>query len=166
MNHQVISLRIRWEDLPIIRGGDEKGLSDEDYTALRDNLVLVDLPPLGEREKFYLHDDLIGTVDDLAVLTRFGITPHVSRVRGIFQESLRNIGVPDPEPKQQQVVNITIPNAALFSVQTLQVLENECTDYVQNWLDKGWRIVAVCPPNDCRRPTFILGHADRNPEKP
>jgi hypothetical protein len=59
------------------------------------------------------------------------------------------------------VVNVAIPNAGLFSVQSVSVLADSCTDVLQGLLDDGWRIIAVCPPNDTRRPTYILGHADK-----
>lgn len=166
MTHQILSLELDWNEHGRLKGDGEGGLSDDDYIALRDNLSLIELPPLQDRPKHYFHGEMIGTIDDLTAFTRFGFKPRISRVRGIFQESLSQIGVPEPTPQQQQVVNISIPNAALFAVRTLQVIENECTNYVQSWLEKGWRIVAVCPPNDCRRPTFILGHADQNPERP
>lgn len=161
MTHQIFSIELDWND-----AGKIHAMEDDDYIALRDNLTMIELPPVDEKRNVYSRDGWIATVDDLAVFTRFGLKPIIKRVRGIFQESLANIGVPDPTPKQQQIVNITIPNASLFAVRTLQVIENECTNYVQSWLEKGWRIVAVCPPNDCRRPTFILGHADQNPERP
>lgn len=161
MSHQIFSIELDWNEL-----GKLKNMSEDDYAGLRDNLSLIELPPFDERTNFYSRDGLIATADDLSVFTQFGFKPIIRRVRGIFQESLANIGVPDPNPEQTQVVNITIPNAALFAVRTLQVIENECTNYVQSWLEMGWRIVAVCPPNDCRRPTFILGHADVKPERP
>lgn len=158
---QILKVDIDWETL-----GKLRDLSDDDYIALRDALELPELPPLDAKDTAYFTDGLLCSVNDIATFTRFGIAPRISRVRGIFQESLTQLGVPEPQPGQPQIVNIAIPNASLFAVQTLQVIENECTNYVQMWLDKGWRIVAVCPPNDCRRPTFILGHADRNPERP
>lgn len=161
MSHQIFSIELDWNEL-----GKLKGLSEDDYAGLRDGLSLIELPPFDERTNFYSRDGLIATADDLVVFAQFGFRPMIKRVRGIFQESLSQIGVPDPNPAQAQVVNITIPNAALFAVRTLQVIENECTNYVQSWLEMGWRIVAVCPPNDCRRPTFILGHADTKPERP
>ena len=161
MSHQVFNLELGWNELQKLRD-----LPDEDYIALRDSLSLIELPAVEKKASVYSQDGWIGTIDDLTALTRFGLPPIVKRVRGIFQEQLSQLGVPPTEGAAAQVVNITIPNAALFSVRNLHVIENECTNYVQTWLDKGWRIVAVCPPNDCRRPTFILGHHETNPEQP
>lgn len=163
---QIMTLTLGWDANTRLQGKGDNPISDEDYIGLRDALELPELPPLDKRAESYFHSDMIGTINDVAALTKLGLAPSVTRVRGIFQESLAKIGVPDPELNQQQIVNITIPNAALFAVRTLQVIENECTEFVQSWLSMGWRIVAVCPPNDCRRPTFILGHADTNPERP
>ena len=84
----------------------------------------------------------------------------VKRIRGQFIEG------PPSNPKDlmhsTQITNISIPSSGLFAVQTVHWLEDACTETLQEYLNDGWRIVAVCPPNDTRRPTYILGHADKN----
>lgn len=49
------------------------------------------------------------------------------------------------------------PNSALFSVVETMLLENSCTDALQEQLANGWRIIAVQPQPDQRRPDYILG---------
>lgn len=49
------------------------------------------------------------------------------------------------------------PNSALFSVAETMLLENSCTDALQEQLALGWRIIAVQPQPDQRRPDYILG---------
>lgn len=56
-----------------------------------------------------------------------------------------------------QVVQIHVPNFAMLSINQVDVLEDACTDALQEKLDEGWRILAVCPPLDERRPTYIIG---------
>lgn len=51
------------------------------------------------------------------------------------------------------------PNNALFSVVETMLLENSCTDALQEQLAKGWRIIAVQPQPDQRRPDYILGRS-------
>ena len=57
-------------------------------------------------------------------------------------------------------VVVHAPNSALMSYNKIQLLENACSDDVQDSLNDGWRIIAVCPPNCQRRPDYILGKYD------
>lgn len=50
-------------------------------------------------------------------------------------------------------------DAVMGRVVRLRLLENACTDEVQGRLAEGWRIIAVCPQPDQRRPDYVLGHA-------
>lgn len=54
-------------------------------------------------------------------------------------------------------VQIAIPDLALLSINEVTYLEDACTDQVQEHLDEGWRMLAVCPPNAQRRPDYIFG---------
>lgn len=59
-------------------------------------------------------------------------------------------------------VQVSIPDMGLLTIRTITVLEDCCTDKAQSWLEKGWRILAVCPPNAARRPDYILGHCNKD----
>lgn len=37
------------------------------------------------------------------------------------------------------------------------LLDDCCTDYLQDALDKGWRIIVACPQPDGRRADYVLG---------
>jgi hypothetical protein len=54
-------------------------------------------------------------------------------------------------------VQIHLPSFALLMFNKVRLLEDCCTDHLQSELNDGWRIIAVCPPLDERRPTYILG---------
>lgn len=54
-------------------------------------------------------------------------------------------------------VQIHIPDLVLLGFNEVTVLDDCCTDVVQDHLNEGWRIIAVCPPNAARRPDYILG---------
>lgn len=56
-----------------------------------------------------------------------------------------------------QQVHIHVPNVGLFSINEVTYIEDACTDDLQGYLDKGWKILCVCPPNNQRRPDYILG---------
>lgn len=58
-------------------------------------------------------------------------------------------------------VQITIPDMALMYIDEVTWLDDACTEMVQDHLNEGWRILAVCPPNAQRRPDYILGRRKR-----
>lgn len=49
------------------------------------------------------------------------------------------------------------PNQSLLNIAETKLLENSCTDALQQELACGWRILAVQPQPDQRRPDYILG---------
>ena len=48
------------------------------------------------------------------------------------------------------------PGPSLLNVDETLLMENACTDELQENLDNGWRILAVCPQPQ-RRPDYVLG---------
>jgi len=60
-------------------------------------------------------------------------------------------------------VHVHIPDLGLLCMTEVTHLDDCCTDELQGYLDQGWRILAVCPPNAQRRPDYILGRATPRP---
>lgn len=54
-------------------------------------------------------------------------------------------------------VQIAVPDMALMYIDEVCVETDFCTDALQDMLNEGWRILAICPPNSQRRPDYILG---------
>lgn len=54
-------------------------------------------------------------------------------------------------------VQVYMPGLGLLLMDRVMVLENCCTDALQSSLDDGWRILAICPQPDQRRPDYVLG---------
>lgn len=59
--------------------------------------------------------------------------------------------------------DVHMPGNMLASYNEVMLLENSCSDVLQANLQQGWRIIAVCPQPDQRRPDYILGRW--NPDK-
>lgn len=55
---------------------------------------------------------------------------------------------------------VHMPGNALMTYNVTMLLEDSCTDALQQEMDKGWRIIAACPQPDSRRPDYILGRYD------
>lgn len=75
-------------------------------------------------------------------------------------EELRPWAGAKPSPSDMldgRAVQITIPDLGLMLIDEVSHENDCCTDYLQQLLDRGWRILAVCPPCAQRRPDYILG---------
>jgi len=58
---------------------------------------------------------------------------------------------------------VHMPGQALSLYNDIMLMENACSDALQNELNNGWRIITACPQPDQRRPDYILGRY--NPER-
>ena len=93
-------------------------------------------------------------VDDLELeaWTAAGFELKMSRVRGLRSS--------DPDI-HKTIYQISVANIGLMQIQRVEVLEDCCTNDLQTQLDRGWRLLAVCPPNDARRPSYVVGHIEK-----
>jgi hypothetical protein len=139
-----------------------KKLGRENYLALRDKLPNLKFPDwLEGKEKpeyYYEREQFIEFENDAPLLLEAGIQFEVKRfkqnyfVDKVFDESRKQFG-----DKQGSPISVHIPNIGLLMIDEVDWLENACTEQLQGYLDDGWRILAVCPPNGTRRPDYILG---------
>lgn len=53
--------------------------------------------------------------------------------------------------------DVHMPGNMLASYNEVQLIEDSCTDRLQGSLAQGWRMIAVCPQPDQRRPDYIMG---------
>lgn len=128
----------------------------EAYRVLRGRVKMYELPHTREElEKMndYLHKKQ-EIIDDreLEAWTDAGIEVKMTRVRGVMSNA---------QDVRKTVYQISVANVGLMQIQRVEVLEDCCTNELQRWLDKGWRLLAVCPPNDTRRPSYIMGHFEK-----
>jgi len=61
-----------------------------------------------------------------------------------------------------QKCDVHIGNLGLLNINQLAYTTDKCTEELQNILDEGWRILAVCPQPDQRRPDYVLGRYNEN----
>lgn len=118
----------------------------------------------GVTDTFPWYMDVICNAEDIAFLTDLGLPVTVHRVKGLAYQPFGTDprGQAEAERAGAQIVNnVHVPNTGLWCIKKVTWVEDCCTQALQAWLDTGWLIIAVCPPNDTRRPTYILGHNDR-----
>lgn len=61
-------------------------------------------------------------------------------------------------------VNVAVPGLGLLLIDQVHVADNCCTEELQRLITQGWRILAICPQPDQRRPDYILGRTTSHEE--
>lgn len=142
-----------------------KEMSKEAYDLLRESVT-----QLPEEKPEYGVGVIWGGEKELRAIKDAGLEcsiskEELSKEHGLMivklQERLMNLG-DMPKTTENAVlrdaaVQITIPDLGLLVIDEVRYLTDACTDMLQDELDDGWRILAVCPPNAQRRPDYILG---------
>ena len=83
---------------------------------------------------------------------------HVIQEIVAVQEKLENALLKfDKQIQFNEKVNVHVGGFALMSINQMAFGEDMCTESVQDILNKGWRILAVCVQPDGRRPDYIFG---------
>lgn len=149
--------RQEWEQL--LRDAPGAGLPSWDEIEAGRNA------PEEEKYRRYWYATGLATMGEVAALSEFGFERiRVSRVRGLYSSrDPADILAAAQGGCAHTRIDITVPGGvALTNIARVTWLEDCCTQHLQKQLEAGWRIIAVCPPNDARRPTYILGHTDPN----
>lgn len=105
------------------------------------------------------------TYDEANNLTNMGVKLILTPLPGMMLNKMQGkphmweygTRVDMPAINEGAAVQIAVPDMALMYIDKVRVEEDCCTDNLQGFLDEGWRILAVCPPNSARRPDYILG---------
>lgn len=139
---------------------------DAKYAELRE--AIQGLP---EKREIYGEPKFWGTIANMRTLDELGlewgldkeelasstgtmVTKMQDRIESTFGKS--------ESAQLEHAVQIAIPDLGLLVIDEVEILDDACTDQLQESLDNGWRILAVCPPNAQRRPDFILGRRKAN----
>jgi hypothetical protein len=78
----------------------------------------------------------------------------IKRLNDLFSD--RGYGMLE-HAQNGNVMQVHIPNEYLYRINEVEVLDDCCTDRLREYLDDGWRIICVCPPNSQRRPDYVIG---------
>lgn len=132
-------------------------LAPEEYEILRAAL------PDGRLPKNQLHvysSEWVCDMEEAIAWDKAGVSLTIGKIRGVAYPTKPSSAVADALAGTggPTIINVSVAGAGLHAVQSVHYEEDCCTMHLQSLLDAGWRILAVCPPNDARRPTYILGH--------
>jgi len=156
--------------LPIeFTGYNYRDVSDEDYAELRSVIPTIpaDKPEYTILGTHFLTESAIPVVTKLELEFRVSQDQQtgVSQMLVKLQDRIEELELKEHKRNLAKLaaegaaVQIAVPNMALMSIREVDYLDNACTDMLQDKLDEGWMILAVCPPNSQRRPDYILGKA-------
>lgn len=135
-----------------------KALSPDGYTALRDHF-----PEWPEAQSSWSHwqhnpQHVIDLTTTGAALAEVGIEFKIKRFVGCRK-------VASDKPGAVVNLQVAIPNLLLFAVDEVELLDDCCTDRLNDKLGEGWRILAVCPPANQRRPDYIIGRQKKDGDR-
>lgn len=71
-----------------------------------------------------------------------------------------------PDTYVNKKVDVHVPGSALLAIEEVAIHEDLCTDTLQTFLDDGYRILAILPQPDQRRPDYVLGRSGQRPALP
>jgi hypothetical protein len=136
-----------------------KNLSTEDYEKLRS--VVMAIP---ENKETWYGYDMIVDKEGIIELTKICKNLQLKQIKNTYSPSKSDISWVKQLDAAGTAVHVHIPNIGLLMINEVCILEDSCTDKLQEYLNNNWRILAVCPPNGVRRPDYIMGRT-KNKEK-
>ena len=126
-----------------------KALTAEQYAELREHLNMSE--EISQENFIYYNTYVIYLETAGPWLTSHGIEFTIKKMKNVLSLPA-NVAVP-----AASIVHVHVPNIGLILIDDVTNLDDACTDHLQSYLDKGWRILAICPSNGQRRTDYILG---------
>jgi len=144
------------------------GISEEDRLAIKKQEAYDKLQAEG---KVAIKTDWNTIAVDVVELlracptVRFSVQRRVSKLgsdNGLNSEVItRLFDLTDKYTKAQELFNekcnVHISGNELMRIRRVEVFNDFCTESLQDKLDEGWQIVAVCVQPNQRRPDYVLG---------
>jgi hypothetical protein len=152
-----------------------KGMTPEKFAAVRQLVpTLPDDQVIAEKEYWYREfqapiSEVIALGVEVVLKKAEDPAPLWAVVQRLDQLDARimNLRLNSSTSKDQMLnekVSVHVPGLGLMAIDEVEVREDCCTDQLQTKLDEGWRILAVCPQPDRRRPDYVIGRTRREPK--
>ena len=139
--------------VPEVSGFDESYHSTITHIITDDQLVLITMHP---ELKCAINQTIqLTTTQDMSdLISKFELMARK-------MENLSSI-VDSTQMHYNSKCEVHTPGNTLTVYNDVRVVEDKCTDELQELLNDGWRIIAACPQPDQRRPDYILGRYNPN----
>lgn len=139
-------------------------------TWAKDSLIaaIIDDPVFGEKQKVPQFEEIEGNPNllifndwHIKLVVDIDKMPQIPfEVLAISKLTYRTIA-DDIESRGTAPINeranLMVPGSFLSDITEVKVVYDFCTDMLQTEISQGWRILAICPQPDQRRPDYILG---------
>jgi hypothetical protein len=131
----------------------EKYTGDTKYVTIEQDNHLVDLNLFAPKckYKFYLKESIISQEPTIN---------NIQAILGTIEEkstALESLVDKIKDSTFNSKTNVHVGGGLITTYNDLLLKEDTCTDDLQNELNNGWRIIAVCTQADQRRPDYVLG---------
>lgn len=126
--------------------------------------LVADMPPLQEDGSLpSLYGEFQG--DIVKVIEIVGRVEVSGEVHLSFFNTLQTLATRIEEIRHRQdncemfnmKCNVHVPGLGLLLLDEIMLVDDACTDEIQDHLNNRWRIIAVCPQPNQRRPDYVLG---------
>jgi hypothetical protein len=108
----------------------------------------------------WLERNLVLHIEDAARFGKFEvnriITQGILGTLGAIVDQLRELNRTHQIAFNERV-QVAVPDSGLLNIKELRIETNCCTDAANGLLQEGWKIVAICPQPDQRRPDYVFG---------
>jgi len=134
-------------------------LADKDWVYIPRDSNMVDL------DNFALNYRLPYTITKCLkseAPTTQNLTYMLNEIEEKFNTINKNLDLFNNQQFNQKV-NVHVGGGLIVTYNDLKLMEDSCTDALQNELNDGWRIIACCVQPNQRRPDYVLGRY--NPDK-
>lgn len=101
-------------------------------------------------------DDTIRFVSCFPLFSTTAVEGQLQKMIDRLELSAARLSSFSDMPGFNQHTNSPVVGNHLLDISELMLCEDYCTDALQERLNEGWRIIAVCP-QEARRPDYVLG---------
>jgi hypothetical protein len=119
-------------------------------------VINPEIKPIEEANKSY--NGIEGWVNDFESIPD-GLFEHLEfkRVKPLWQTDFKG-DVKATDLKQALLHHhVHLPGNELLTINEVFVLNDACTERVQEEIQNGFRIIAICPQHGQRRPDYVMG---------
>lgn len=105
------------------------------------------------------------TLDEaFSVSPKFEITGRTkyARISDLDDLKIDDFGVRPILPQMNNKCNVVVAGTTVIDIDEVLLAPDYCTNSLQEHLNEGWRILAICVQPDQRRPDYILGRIKKN----
>jgi len=140
---------IRFDDLP--------EFTDETKAMMRAAIIYPDIDPFSDEGPLRWYAEYVADIHKMPPVP-FRVIKHIGAALADAPLGL-DVDSANRSPAFNQKVQVIVPGLGLLLIDEVSIACDACTSELNSALKDGWRILAVCPQPDQRRPDYVLGRS-------